>query len=135
VLTNTRDVTVALEGWSLVDAVGKRAFLHDTLAAGDELILPYSVTKISLNNSGETIKLYNDTGVLIDTLSFTGTIREGALVTRSEYAIDYDEMIQANTFTTFSHNSFSNGVLLMIMIAMLFSLLSVYIARTHSLLS
>lgn len=72
---------VILNGWSVKDASGKISSLSGSLDGGKELSLPYSQTKISLNNSGETIYLYDNAGKLVNELSYAGQAEEGKVVT------------------------------------------------------
>lgn len=73
---------VSLNGWVLKDASGKSYKLSGDLAGGKELILPYSRTKISLNNNGEKIFLYDDAGKLADQISYSGVAEEGKIIQR-----------------------------------------------------
>ena len=73
---------VSLNGWSVKNLSGKTYKLEGSLGAGENLILPYSKTKIALNNSGETIFLYNNYGNLVDSLGYTGStgVRVGQVI-------------------------------------------------------
>lgn len=73
---------VLLNGWSLKDASGKTYQLSGSLLAGQELVLPYSQTRIPLNNNGETIFLYDSFGKLADQLSYSGMAKEGQVIQR-----------------------------------------------------
>lgn len=75
---------VSLAGWKVKDASGKSFSLAGSLKSGQELTLPYSQTKINLNNNGETVYLYDDAGKLVDKLSYGGTAEEGKIVMRQE---------------------------------------------------
>ncbi len=68
--------TVSLDGWSLKDASGKVFKLSGQLAANQPLKLDYATTKISLNNSEETIYLLDPFGKEIDRLT-SGNLSEG----------------------------------------------------------
>ena len=84
-IVNTSDEDVSLEGWSLSDEVGSdRHVFSGTLPAGGGLVIfdtgehddiPASIlstsTYLSLNNSGDTITLQNDSGEAIDVVSYT----------------------------------------------------------------
>lgn len=72
--------SVSLGGWKIADAAGKEFFLKGNLESGQELRLPYSETKISLNNNGEKIFLYDTAGSLIDELSYSGRASEGQII-------------------------------------------------------
>ena len=84
---NDSDSAVNLSGWQIKDAAGKIFRLNNKLAAGQELILPYSQTKISLNNSGEQLFLYDAAGKLVDELSYSGQAGEGQIITRNQKSI------------------------------------------------
>ena len=81
-LFNDSDRAVFLNGWKLKDAAGKTFELSGRLAAGQELVLPYSQTKISLNNSGEKLFLYDVSGKLVDELGYAGQAEEGKIIQR-----------------------------------------------------
>ncbi|MFA6495053.1 MAG: lamin tail domain-containing protein [Candidatus Paceibacterota bacterium] len=76
-LHNTGDVAQSLAGWSLKDASGKtHVFKTESMPAHGFLVLPYSTTKISLNNSGDTIFLYDGSGTLVDSFSYAQTMKD-----------------------------------------------------------
>ncbi|TSC95800.1 MAG: Nucleic acid binding OB-fold tRNA/helicase-type, partial [Parcubacteria group bacterium Athens1014_26] len=75
---------VSLAGWKLKDASGKSFSLVGNLKSGQELTLSYSQTKINLNNNGETVYLYDNTGKQIDKLSYSGAAEEGKGIMRQE---------------------------------------------------
>jgi len=83
-LFNDGSAGVLLDGWKLKDASGKIFNLNGNLATGSELTLSYSQTKISLNNNSEQIFLYDDTGKLIDELSYSGQASEGQIINREK---------------------------------------------------
>lgn len=72
----------SLDGWSIRDAGGKVFKLSGQLTPNKELRLVAGLTKINLNNSGETVTLYNASGKVIDSLSYTGTAGEDIPVAR-----------------------------------------------------
>jgi hypothetical protein len=78
-LLNNTSETAKLDGWKITDLSGKTYTLKGGLGADEELILPYSVTKIALNNDGETLFLYNADNVLIDELSYINKAIEGVV--------------------------------------------------------
>lgn len=69
-VVNSGSATVNLAGWTLRD--GSKEFVVDaaTIAAGEELIFSVGETKISLNNSGETIELLDPFGAVIDSATY-----------------------------------------------------------------
>lgn len=82
-LENTGATGVNLDGWKIRDASGKAYTIRGkTLGAGKELTLPYQTTRLSLNNSAETISLYSSAGALVDELSFSGGAAEGRVIAR-----------------------------------------------------
>lgn len=86
-ILNDGNAAVLLNGWQIKDAAGKTYKLSGNLAAGQELLLPYSQTKISLNNSGEKIFLYDSAGKLVDELGYSGQTSEGQVITKQQATI------------------------------------------------
>lgn len=67
-----------LKGWKLRDNAGHTADLDGVvLSAGQYLSLTASQTKLSLNNSGDTISLLNPTGEVVMTTPDYGSAKEG----------------------------------------------------------
>ncbi len=83
-ILNDSAVSVDLNGWQIKDAAGKTYKLSGNLAAGQELLLPYSQTKISLNNAGEKLFLYDSAGKLVDELGYSGQASEGQIINKSQ---------------------------------------------------
>lgn len=77
---NDTDVAVNLSGWKISDASGKAFNLSGTIKSKEELVLTAIQTKISLNNNGETISLFNSNGILVDKLGYVGVAEEGKVV-------------------------------------------------------
>ncbi|MDO8601937.1 MAG: lamin tail domain-containing protein [bacterium] len=72
-LFNNGDVSVSLAGWSLKDKSGKTFNLSGySLESRQELKLFSSATKIILNNSDETVSLFNSAQELADELVLSG---------------------------------------------------------------
>ncbi len=70
-LKNIDDKDINLCGWQLADKNHTFIFGSDTtIEALDFLVLPRSLTKISLNNNGDEIKLLNPQGMLIDSTTY-----------------------------------------------------------------
>ncbi len=66
-LKNIDNKDINLCGWQLADKNHSFIFVSDTtIEALDFLVLPRSLTKISLNNNGDEIKLLNPQGMLVD---------------------------------------------------------------------
>lgn len=75
-LYNAGDTTVTLDGFHIKDAskTGDYAFPTGTLiSAQGYFVILRSVSKISLNNSNETLTLTTSTGTLVDTMNYTKT--------------------------------------------------------------
>ncbi len=78
-LWNATQSTIALEGWTLKDASGATTKLAGTiLAAGYFLV---SDPKGYLNNSGDTVTLFDPAGNLIETVTYP-TVKRGEAYTR-----------------------------------------------------
>ena len=83
-LHNAGDVPQSLAGWALKDASGKTYLFHlESVPARGFLVLPYSTTKISLNNSGDTIFLYDASGALVDSFSYAQTMKDDVALARN----------------------------------------------------
>ncbi len=89
-LFNNGDAAVNVSGWQIKDASGKAFIFSATagkntlIAGGETLALDYKTTKISLNNNGETIFLYDGVGNLVDKAGYTGTAADGKNYIRAE---------------------------------------------------
>ncbi len=82
-LFNNSQEVIALDGWRIKDTSGKIfIFKNQEINPGEYLVLDYKTTKISLNNNGETIFLYNQKGDLIDRAEFVGPAPEGKSLAR-----------------------------------------------------
>lgn len=83
-LYNAGDVAQPLAGWTLKDASGKTyMFTDQSVPAHGFLVLPYSTTKISLNNSGDTIFLYDAFGALTDSFPYAQTMKDDVALARN----------------------------------------------------
>lgn len=77
-LFNAGIETVTLNGWKLRDAAGHSTPLDGvSLLAGQYLALMSSQTKLSLNNSGDTVALVNPGGEIVMTTPDYGAAKEG----------------------------------------------------------
>ena len=84
-LLNDGVEAVNLRGWSIKDASGKKfIFGAETLLPHQELKLPYSLTRINLNNDGDIISLYNSTGTLVDAIDYSGPVAEEEVIISSK---------------------------------------------------
>ena len=82
-LFNNGSEAVNLVGWKLKDASAKTfTFTRESIRVGEYLILDYKTTKISLNNNGETLYLYDSQGRLIDKAEYVGTAVAGQSLIR-----------------------------------------------------
>lgn len=77
---NDGDKAVNLTGWKISDASNKSFSLSGIIQPSGELKLLSTQTKISLNNNGETIFLFDEKGALADKLGYTGVADEGKIV-------------------------------------------------------
>lgn len=80
---NDESEEINLYGWKIKDASGKTfVFKESKIKPNEILTLNYKTTKISLNNNGETVSLYNSKAVLIDKAEFAGFAPEGKALIR-----------------------------------------------------
>lgn len=81
---NNSAQSVNLDGWKLQDAGGKIFNLNGfRLEPEKSLKLDYRTTRLTLNNDGETIFLYDAQGKLADQLSFSGGVKEGTIIVKN----------------------------------------------------
>jgi hypothetical protein len=83
-LLNNTGARISLDGWVLKDEKGKQFSLSGNLDANETLTLPYTETKITLNNNGETVYLINPKGEIAHELGFTGQAQEGRIITETK---------------------------------------------------
>jgi lamin tail-like protein len=79
-ILNNTDNSINLSEWKIKDASSKIFSLSGVIKSEEEIILPYSITKITLNNNGEGITLFNSDGELIDQLIYSGKAEEGRII-------------------------------------------------------
>ncbi len=72
-LANIGDSDIQLRDWSVSDDAKTYTIKDTILGAGELLLLQSSATKISLNNSGETITLTDPFGSTIDSVQYTAS--------------------------------------------------------------
>jgi hypothetical protein len=78
---NDSDALISLSGWSIKDVSGKTfVVLQKSVPARGFLVLDYQTTKISLNNSGDTIYLYDQNKNLVDKLEYSQNISDDVVV-------------------------------------------------------
>jgi len=71
-LYNQNDFVVDLSGWTIKDTVGstKTYILNTKIPANGYLVLLRPETKITLNNAGDGLNLFNPNGEIIDSVDF-----------------------------------------------------------------
>jgi DNA/RNA endonuclease YhcR with UshA esterase domain len=82
-LWNNQNESISLEGWKLADTSKVITLSEIALVPQEYFTIYRSATKIALNNSKETISLYDKTGNLIDSVEYSSTL-EG-------YSFSYDD--------------------------------------------
>lgn len=81
---NAGNSDVPLLGWKLSDVSGKSYFFKNTILKSEEyFVVNYSDSKISLNNDGDVVSLYDNSGILIDKIEYKGKIEEGISIARN----------------------------------------------------
>jgi hypothetical protein len=80
ILKNEGETSINLFGWKLKDKSGKTFRLNGILDSNQELKLPYSETKITLNNNGEVLELIDKNGTIADELSYIGQAKSGMVI-------------------------------------------------------
>jgi len=123
-LFNNGDAAVDVSGWQIKDASGKTfvfsAANKNIIAGGKILTLDYKTTKISLNNNGETIFLYDKAGNLIDKAEYTGMAADGKVYIRAENGkfisigkqVDVQEINSVSSSASLNSESANIGVII-----------------------
>ncbi len=84
-LVNNTDDANSLFGWTIQDASGKSyTFDNEIVSPHGFFVLPYSTSKISLNNNGDTITLINSKGVEADSIFYKGSMKDGEAIVRNK---------------------------------------------------
>jgi hypothetical protein len=82
-LFNEGNEPVDLAGWQLTDKTSKFTILQNTIiGAKSFLIFPRPVTKLSINNDGETLSLFDPNGDLVFRISYEDKAPEGQSLNR-----------------------------------------------------
>jgi hypothetical protein len=81
---NDSDKAINLSGWKISDASNKSFSLSGTIQPKEGLVLFSLKTKISLNNNGEMISLFDSNNKLIDKLGYSGIAEEGKIITHQK---------------------------------------------------
>lgn len=92
-LKNTGTDPVDLNGWYLTDASGKKYTMSETFT--DFLNVSQSISKIYLNNEGDTVNLYQPDDVLVMSVSYDNTGEAG-----ESYCLDNQGAWQWSTANT-----------------------------------
>jgi len=102
-LKNLSNANINLNGWSLTDSSGKRFVINNIVIAGNSLaVFQKSETKISLNNSGDVISLFNPAYTLVYSVEYENSYDKWS------YARDEDDSWQWTTLPTkLEENQFS----------------------------
>lgn len=88
-LFNNGNSSVNLNGWVIKNKNGKEFKLTNfQIGSNKYLLLPRSLTKLTLNNTNEVIFLYDDKNNLIDQSSYLGSATEGKSFNRINYNRD-----------------------------------------------
>jgi hypothetical protein len=102
-IANIGDQPVNLSGWTIRDKSGKTFLFsqiseeYNVLPGGKDLILKYSLTKISLNNDGDELSIYNQEGQLIDKISYTGPVSDDEIIYGEEFLPQTNTSAQAES--------------------------------------
>ena len=84
-LFNNGGGPVDIGGWKIKDSSNKTfAFTSQKIGAEEYLVLDYKASKIFLNNNGETLFLYDNSGSLVDKAEYAGTAEAGKSLIRRE---------------------------------------------------
>ena len=79
-LYNTNDVSVAISGWKLQDTGGASTTYtipkNTFMAAHGYVVLKRPVTKITLNNDVDGLRLLSPSGTVVDTMEYTKTVTD-----------------------------------------------------------
>lgn len=135
-LFNDSKVGVSLAGWKVQDASGKVFKLSGSVESGAEMKLTATQTKINLNNTGETISLFDASGKLVDSLGYTGTAVEDMPVLRAGKELSaeikdklFDDL--PGKFFPPATSAVSGESLWLIMVSagILFALVAVYVVK------
>jgi hypothetical protein len=81
-LWNNGQASVSLLGWTLKDKSGKVAQLSGTVPSGGYRVFRAAQTKITLNQSAETITLLDPVGRVVDRATYLGAAPEGSSYAR-----------------------------------------------------
>lgn len=95
-LINTGDEITSIGKWKIFD-VAEKTFIFNAnqeLPAGGEITLDYALTKITLNNDGDTITLVNNKGEVVDALTYSGQVGDDEIITAEAFLEITQETLQ-----------------------------------------
>jgi len=118
---------VNLAGWKISDASNKAFNLSGTIKPNEELKLLYSQTKISLNNSGETVSLFNEKGELVDKLGYTGAAEEGKIVSHQKTSANETQLADGEILNKAFISSTGKIIATDIFVALILGFVAVYV--------
>jgi len=102
---NNSDQTVFLSSWKIKDASGKTFIVQkEEISPHGFLTLSSDKTKISLNNNGDSLFLYNQNGELIDKASYNFNVTEGAILSKKENSFIIKQEINSSKLNLGGHN-------------------------------
>lgn len=88
-LFNNGNSTINLNGWIIKNNKGNEFKLTNIqIGSNKYLVLPRSLTKLTLKNTGETISLFDNKNNLVDQSSYLGSAQEGKSFNRVNYNKD-----------------------------------------------
>jgi len=135
-LLNDGAEIVNLTGWVLKDISGKKFSLSGyALAPNEAITIPYAISKITLNNNGETIYLLNPQGEVVHELGYSGTAEEGRVITEAralteEQIQEYFEPSLSDITGTLPAHLQESAISIMFLSAIIMSLFSVWIIKS-----
>lgn len=86
-LENNDSEQISLLGYVLSDKSGKKVWLSGSMQPGERRAFFRASSKLTLNNSDETIFLFGPDGQLIDSAEFFGAAAEGVSFVRGERGV------------------------------------------------
>lgn len=94
-LYNSSNTTVDLTGWELSDSISRNYTISGSISAGQYVTFYREVSGVALNNSGDSIELYQPDGTLLDVVEYADSAEEDV-----SYALaDDDEWYWTTTMT------------------------------------
>ncbi|MBU2101439.1 lamin tail domain-containing protein [Patescibacteria group bacterium] len=102
-ISNDGEAAISVLGWRIKDQGGATYSLSeiDSLQPGETVELGHALTKINLNNSGDSLFLYNKEGLLVDKFGYTDSVEEGEVLFNDSF-ISKDANQDANVLANVS---------------------------------